>query len=193
MRIVGGRHRGRQIDAPPGRNVRPTTDRVREAIFNVLAHADWGEDVGDPLNGAQVLDAFCGTGALALEALSRGAERAVLMDLSPGSLGIARRNVDRLGEGGRAAVIRADALKPPAARFQASLCFLDPPYGRDLAAPALQALAAAGWLADGALAVVELSKADTFVPPAGFTLLDERRYGDTAVLFLKTEGGRWLK
>ncbi|HET8729382.1 MAG TPA: 16S rRNA (guanine(966)-N(2))-methyltransferase RsmD [Alphaproteobacteria bacterium] len=191
MRIVGGRRRGRRLDAPAGRDVRPTTDRVRESLFNVLAHSGWGPDGGDPVSGATVLDAFCGTGALALEALSRGAARAVLMDVGPVSLDIARRNVAHLGEGDRATVLRADATRPPPARESAGLVFLDPPYGRDLTGPALAALDAAGWLAEGCLCVVEAAKTDDPAPPTGFVALGERRYGDTKVLFWRrrTEDG----
>lgn len=185
MRVVGGRHKGRPLEAPTGRDVRPTGDRVREAVFNVLIHSGWGPDGADPVAGAVVLDAFCGTGALALEALSRGAARAVLMDTAPASLDAARRNIARLGEGERARAMRGDATRPPSATAAATLCFLDPPYGKGMAAPALEALARAGWLAPGAVCAVELAKTDDVAPPPGFEPLDERRYGDTKILFLR--------
>lgn len=187
MRIVGGRHRGRRLEAPGGRDTRPTSDRTREALFNVLAHSGWGGD--DPLAGAHVLDAFCGTGALALEALSRGAAAAVLMDLSGPALAAARRNAASLGEDGRCTFLRADATRPPAARATATLAFLDPPYGRGLAEAALPALAVCGWLAPGAIVVVEAAAQDSLALPVGFVPLDERRYGDTRVAFLDYRPG----
>ncbi|HEY0837356.1 MAG TPA: 16S rRNA (guanine(966)-N(2))-methyltransferase RsmD [Azospirillum sp.] len=184
VRIVGGRHRGRRLAAPHGHDVRPTTDRTREAIFNILAHSGWGPDDGSPVDGAVVLDAFCGTGALGLEALSRGAARATFLDLARNSLEAVRANIAELREEGRTVVLRADAAKPPKAREPATLAFLDPPYGQDLAPKALTALAAAGWLAPGATVVVE-EAANAPVPlPPGFEALDDRRYGDTRVVFL---------
>jgi 16S rRNA (guanine966-N2)-methyltransferase len=176
------------LQAPAGRDTRPTTDRTRESIFNILAHSGWGPDDGSPVEGAVVLDGFCGTGALGLEALSRGAERAVFLDIGRAALDTVRANIAELGEGERTAVLRADATKPPAARETANLVFLDPPYGQDLAPKALGALARAGWLAPGAVAVVEEEAAATIVPPDRFTLLEDRRYGDTRVLFLIYEG-----
>lgn len=185
MRIVGGRHRGRRLEAAGGRAVRPTTDRTREAVFNVLAHSGWGRDGGSPLEGARVLDAFCGTGALALEALSRGAEGAVLMDASAASLAVARRNAEALGEAARCRFLRADAARPPAAAEACDLAFLDPPYGQGLAEAALPALMARGWLAPGAVVVVETAAKDPLPLPEGIEALDERRYGDTRVCFLR--------
>jgi 16S rRNA (guanine966-N2)-methyltransferase len=193
MRIVGGRHRGRRLEAPSGRDTRPTSDRTREALFNVLAHSGWGtaaeDGAGDPIAEARVLDAFCGTGALALEALSRGAAEAVLMDLSGPALAAARRNAEALDEDGRCAFLRADARRPPAAAAAATLAFLDPPYGKGLAEAALPALAARGWLAAGAVVVVETAAQDPLSPPADFVPLDERRYGDTRVVFLEYRPG----
>lgn len=188
MRIVAGRHRGRRLQAPAGRDTRPTSDRTREAIFNILAHSGWGADGGSPVEGAVVLDGFCGTGALGLEALSRGAERALFLDIGRAALDTVRANIADLGETGRTAVLRADAGKPPAAPAAASLVFLDPPYGQDLAPKALAALARAGWLAPGAVVVVEEDAVATIVPPDGFTELEDRRYGDTRVLFLTYTG-----
>jgi 16S rRNA (guanine966-N2)-methyltransferase len=185
MRIVGGRHKGRRLAAPGGRAVRPTTDRLREAVFDVLMHSAWGPDGADPVTDAAVLDAFCGTGALGLEALSRGAARAWFLDTSPDALDMARRNATALGEAGRAVTIRADATRPPPARTAAGLVFLDPPYGQGLAAAALVALAVAGWLAAGCVAVVELSRRDLFTAPPGFTLLDDRSYGETHIVIVR--------
>lgn len=184
MRIVGGRHRGRRLTAPAGMDVRPTTDRTRESLFNILAHAGWVA-----IEGAAVLDAFCGTGALGLEALSRGAERATFLDSAGPSLAATRANVAALGEEAHALVLRGDATRPPKAPTAHTLVFLDPPYGRDLAPRTLAALAAGGWLVPGALAVVEEAASATFALPEGFTALDERRYGDTALRFATLGGG----
>lgn len=188
MRIVAGKHRGRRIQAPAGRDTRPTTDRTREAIFNILAHSGWGPDGGSPVEGAVVLDGFCGTGALGLEALSRGAARALFLDLGRGALDAVRANIAELDEGARAIVLRADVTKPPAAREAASLLFLDPPYDQDLAPKALAGLARSGWLRPGAVAVVEEAAGAVVEPPPGFAVLEERRYGDTQVIFLAYEG-----
>ncbi|WP_207478065.1 RsmD family RNA methyltransferase [Arenibaculum pallidiluteum] len=193
MRIVGGRHRGRRIEAPAGRDVRPTSDRTREALFNVLAHAAWGADdassAGAAIEDAIVLDAFCGTGALALEAISRGALRAVLMDVSTPSLDAARRNAAALGEQARCRILRADATRPPPAPEPCTLAFLDPPYGKGLAEAALPALLARGWLAPGALVVVETAARDPLALPSGLAALDERGYGETRISFLRVVAG----
>ncbi|WP_029010995.1 16S rRNA (guanine(966)-N(2))-methyltransferase RsmD [Azospirillum halopraeferens] len=188
MRIVAGSHRGRRLTAPAGSDVRPTGDRTREAIFNILAHSGWGPDGGSPVEGAAVVDAFCGTGALGLEALSRGAGSVTFLDTARGSLDAVRANVAALGEEARCTVLRADATRPPRAAAAVTLVFLDPPYRKDLAPAALAALAAAGWLARGAVTVVEEAAGAPLPLPAGFTALDERRYGDTRVLFARYEG-----
>lgn len=185
MRIVGGRHRGRRLVAPAGRDTRPTTDRTRESIFNILAHADWGPDGADPVEGAVLVDAFCGTGALGLEALSRGAAQGSFLDMGRAALDAVRANIAELGEGERAVVLRADATRPPAPRRPCTLAFLDPPYGQDLAPRAMEGLAKAGWLAPGAVLVVEVGDRDPLPPTPGFASLDERRYGDTRVVFLR--------
>ena len=177
LRLVAGRHRGRALAAPPDRATRPTGERVREAVFNILAH-------GIPdfsLDGIKVLDLFAGTGALGLEALSRGAAEAWLFDSSAAALGFARKNAETLGETARAHLLRADALKPPSVRAQATLLFLDPPYRLGLVGPAIRALSAAGWLAPGCLVVAETAADEPAVE--GLALLDERRYGIARIGF----------
>ena len=191
LRIVGGRHRGRRLATPAGRSLRPTSERVREALFNVLQHSDWGADGGDPLADAVILDAFCGTGALALEALSRGAEKAWLLDSDPAVLALARRNVAALGEEDRAVVVKADATRPPPAHRAAGLGFLDPPYGLDLAGTTLTALRRRGWLSAGCLCVVELARREAFAAPGWCALLDERCYGETRLIFLRGAEDAW--
>ncbi len=177
MRIVGGRHRGRRLTAPPGRLVRPTGERTREALFNILAHRLH-------LEGADVLDAFAGSGAVGLEALSRGAGRAFLLERHVAALAAIRRNIDTLDEGARATVLKADATRPPPARAAGAGGFLHPPHGEGLAAPALAALARRGWLAADALAVVEVRAREPFAPPEGFAIEDERVYGEARLVLL---------
>jgi 16S rRNA (guanine966-N2)-methyltransferase len=184
MRIVGGRHRGRRLLAPPGDTVRPTSDRAREALFNILSHGRLAAD-GIPFAEAAVLDAFAGTGALGLEALSRGAARAVFIERDPEAVAILRRNVAWLGESAGAEIVPGDATRPPRARSECAVAFVDPPYRSGLAAPALEALDRAGWLAPDALAIVELAAREKLAPLAGFTLLDERVYGAARLVFLR--------
>lgn len=185
MRIIGGSHRGRRLAAPSGRETRPTADRTREALFNILVHSGWGAGGDSPLPGARVLDVFCGTGALGLEALSRGAAHGTFLDGERAALEVTRRNVAGLGEEARATIIRADATRPPPARTPCHLVFLDPPYGKALAGPALRALAGKGWLAPGAVVVVEIATDDPLDLPEGFPVLDERLYGETRLVFAK--------
>ncbi len=171
--------------AAPGLAVRPTSERAREAVFDILAHAFRAKDGRSPILDAAVLDAFAGSGALGLEALSRGAASATFMDMDAAACGVVRANVAALGETAKASVVQGDATHPPPARGVCDLVFLDPPYGEGLAAPALAALARAGWMADGALVVVELGGRDLFQPPEGFEVEDERRYGRARILFLR--------
>lgn len=192
MRIVGGQHRGRTLLPPAGRDVRPTSDRTRQALFNILAHGAFHADGADTLDGRVVLDAFCGTGALGLEALSRGARAALFLDLKRASLSLARTNAQTLRETARCHFVQGDALRPPALphaepSLAAELAFLDPPYGMDLPGPALVALDAAGWLAQDVVAVLEMAAGDAFTHPDGFTIVDDRRYGDTRVVMLTRE------
>ena len=186
MRIVGGRHRGRRLLAPPGDTVRPTSDRAREALFNILSHGRLAAD-GIPFAGAAVLDAFAGTGALGLEALSRGAAQAVFIERDPEAVAVLRRNVAWLRENERAEIVPGDATRPIRAGLRCAVAFVDPPYRSGLAAVALEALDRAGWLASDALAIVELGAREQLVPPAGFTLFDERVYGAARLVFLRRD------
>ena len=185
MRIVGGRFRGRTLSAPKGRDVRPTSDRAREGVFNILAHAiDW-----PGFDGITVVDVFCGTGAFALEALSRGAEHAVFIDNDPGSLNCAKGNAAACGEGRNVTVLKLDAsrLAPPprVAKTPAPLVFLDAPYNQDLTGPALLGLAHKGWLAPGAIVVVETAADEEFPFPIGYDQIDERTYGAARIVFFR--------
>jgi 16S rRNA (guanine966-N2)-methyltransferase len=189
MRIVGGRHRGRRLSAPPGAAVRPTSDRAREALFDILSHGRLAAD-GLPFADAAVLDAFAGTGALGLEALSRGAGEAVFIERDREALIALRRNVETLGETARARIIGGDATRPPRGIVACAVAFLDPPYASRLAVPALAALAEAGWLTSDALAVIETARREAVAPPPGFTLFDERAYGAARLIFLRREHRR---
>ena len=186
MRIVGGRHRGRRLLAPTGDTVRPTSDRAREALFNILTHGQLAAD-GIPFAGAAVLDAFAGTGAFGLEALSRGAAEAFFIERDPEAVAVLRRNVAFLGESDHAEIVPGDATRPPRARAACAVAFIDPPYKSGLAAPALEALDRAGWFIPDALAIVELGVREELPPPAGFALLDERVYGAARLVFLRRD------
>ncbi|MQX36160.1 RsmD family RNA methyltransferase [Roseospira navarrensis] len=189
MRIVSGTLRGRRLEAPPGRAVRPTSERARAALFDVLTHR-FQADGRFVLAGAPVLDAFAGTGALGLEALSRGAGHVTFLERDAA---LVRALSDRAAAWGVAAAVtvrRADATRPPArpaGRDPCTLLLLDPPYGQALAAPTLAALAAAGWVAPGALCVVETGCDEPLDPPAGFALADTRDHGRARVRVLVRE------
>jgi 16S rRNA (guanine966-N2)-methyltransferase len=182
MRIVGGQFRGRTLATPKSLAVRPTADRLREALFNILVHA-----YGDPVAGARVLDLFAGTGALGLEALSRGAAFALFIDDAAEARALLRENVEVLGLGGMSRIFRRDATKLGAAHpvEPFSLVFLDPPYRQGLAEKALVSAQAGGWLTPDALIVVEEAAAAGFKAPAGFEESERRRYDDTEVVFLR--------
>jgi 16S rRNA (guanine966-N2)-methyltransferase len=176
---------GRQLVAPHDQSVRPTSDRTRQAIFNILRHKDFG--IGFALEGAEVLDLFAGTGALGIEAISQGARWCLLVDDSADSRAIQRENIEALGLTGATRIWRRDAcdLGPigPSAGGPFNLVFLDPPYRKDLIPKALKSLKDGGWLADKALLMAESDAAEE-IDLAGFTLLDERDYGETRLRFL---------
>jgi 16S rRNA (guanine966-N2)-methyltransferase len=182
MRVVGGRLRSRVLAAPKSDAVRPTADRLREALFNILVHG-----YGDPVTGARVLDLFAGTGALGIEAISRGAAYALFVDEGVEARALLRDNVETLGLGGVARIFRRDAtqLGPAHPIEPFTLCFLDPPYGKGLAEKALAAARDGGWLAADALAVVEDSIAAKFAAPDGFEELERRAYDETEFVFLR--------
>lgn len=185
MRITGGKLGGRRLVTPEDARVRPTSDRIRQAIFNMLRHKDFG--IGFELEGAAVADLFAGTGALGIEALSHGARWCLLVDDDADSRALQRENVEALGLTGATRIWRRDAtdLGPlgPSAGGPFNLVFMDPPYRKNLIPPALKSLKDGGWLADKALIIVE-SDAGEDIDLAGFTLLDERDYGETKLRFL---------
>ena len=182
LRVIAGRHRGRRLAAPEGQGTRPTAERVRQALFDMLWHAPWAGR--EAVEGARVLDAFAGTGALGLEALSRGASCAVFIDADRAALAALRRNIETLGEAERSRVIPGDATRPPPADAPCSLVLLDPPYGKALVPRALEALREAGWIAPGALVAAEVAKAD-LLDLAGFEEVAERAHGAARLVFLR--------
>jgi 16S rRNA (guanine966-N2)-methyltransferase len=183
MRIVGGRFKGRVLSAPSSRAIRPTSERLRESIFDILEHRFPGQ-----IEGARVVDLFAGTGALAIEALSRGARFALFVDNGAEARALLRANVEALALGGVTRIWRADATKlrsaPAGGPF--ALAFIDPPYGQGLAAPALASLVEGNWLETNALCVVEEDAKVDIAAPADLERLDERVYGDTKIAIFKT-------
>ena len=182
MRIVGGRFRGRALQAPTGRDIRPTADRLRESLFNILGHWDGSDRVAE----ARVLDLFAGTGALGLEALSRGARFALFVDDGVEARALLRANVEALGVAGTSRIFRRDATKLGMVTLEPfGLAFLDPPYDRGLGEAALGALMAGGWLTPGALVVLEEAASAVVAIPPGLTLVERRETGDSQLLFLR--------
>ena len=181
MRIVGGKFRGRALAAPRHEGLRPTSDRVRESVFNILLHG-----VPDfTLAGARVVDLVAGTGALGIEALSRGAAYCLFVEEAPEARALIRANVEALGLTGATRIFRRDAtdLGPAGNMAPFALAFLDPPYGKELGEKALVALRDGGWLEPGAVVVLE-ERADVNGPlPEGFVEIDRRSWGDTQVVF----------
>jgi 16S rRNA (guanine966-N2)-methyltransferase len=186
MRITAGKFGGRTLVPPPDARVRPTSDKVRQAIFNILTHADFG--AGFALEGARVADIFAGTGAMGIEALSRGASFCLFVDDAAESRALIRQNVEALALTGATKIWRRDGSKlgemAAGAGGPFELVVLDPPYRKGLVAPALAELLHGGWLTQNAIVVAETA-ADEAVPPLdGFAVLDERVYGETRVSFL---------
>jgi len=184
MRIVGGQYKGRALSAPKGKNTRPTSDRAREALFNVLAHARWAPD----LENVRVIDLFAGSGALGLEAMSRGAGFCLFVESETAARGALRDNLQAFELFGHTRIHRRDATalgKLPAnlgAPFD--LAFLDPPYGKGLGTKALSQLSRGNWLSENALTILEVGK-DEEPDTTGWEVLDTRQYGAAKILFLK--------
>jgi 16S rRNA (guanine966-N2)-methyltransferase len=179
LRIVGGVWRGRSIEAPTDEMIRPTSERARESLFNRLMHGAAGSGVA--LAGAKIADVFAGTGAMGLEALSRGAAQVTFIERDFAALALIRRNIAALGAEDRANAMSADAGNLPRAATAHDIAFLDPPYGQNLAAPAMLSLARQGWLKPGALVCVETDAGEAVPEAEGFALLDRRATGRIAV------------
>ena len=180
MRIIGGKFSGRTIISPDGQGTRPTTDRTRESLFNILAHRD-----DFSFEGARVIDLFAGSGALGFEAMSRGAEWCLFVETEAAARGAIRDNIEALGLFGSTRLHRRSATtlgpKPAGVGPPFTLAFLDPPYRKDLAPPAMRTLKSGDWLANGALVIVEQAKDEAPAEADGFTEVDRRLYGDTQI------------
>ncbi|WP_085907373.1 16S rRNA (guanine(966)-N(2))-methyltransferase RsmD [Kiloniella majae] len=188
MRIVGGKHRGRSLTCPTGQTARPTLDRTRESLFNILLQGDVSNGLlptgtKSLLIGCHVLDVFAGTGALGLEALSRGAQKVTFMEKAPDSLSALRDNIKNLKEQQTTQVLQGDALIPPKAQEACSLVLMDAPYNQNLTTPAITALDRAGWIAKTALIVAECDAKENITPPPGFEEVDNRKYGKARIFF----------
>lgn len=189
MRIIGGEFKGRSIAAPTGIATRPTTDRTREAVFNLMAHASWGVD----LAGLRVIDAFAGSGALGFEALSRGAAFCLFVETASAARGAIRNNIETLGLFGTTRIHRRSATdlgtKPASVGAPFDFVFLDPPYGYNLAPQALASLTSGDWLKPDAMALIECGKDEPELDTDGWRTLDSREYGPARISFLRrTEG-----
>lgn len=180
MRVVGGSLRGRRIVGPQSDALRPTSDRAREALFNILEHSYPGA-----VEGARVLDLFAGTGALGIEALSRGASFCLFVEEAAGARALIRQNIENFGLAGRTRIFRRDAtrLGPIGTMQPFRLIFADPPYGKKLGEKAIVSALAGGWLSDDALIVVEEAAATSFEPPAGLIVHEQRTYATTTLTF----------
>jgi len=180
MRVVGGSLRGRRLATPKSDAIRPTTDRARESLFNILEHGYPGS-----LDGARVLDLFSGTGALGIEAISRGAAYCLFVEQDAASRALIRENVEALGLQGCTRIFRRDAtnMGPLGTLQPFQLVFADPPYGKGLAEKAFASLLEGGWLAKDALVVVEEARATPFQPPEGLTLHERRDYASSTLAF----------
>ncbi len=184
MRIIAGTHKGRVLTAAKGSAIRPTSDRARESLFNILDHGD-PTTTGVDFTGHTVVDACAGTGALGLEALSRGAGHAFFIEQSPTSLAVLSQNIAHLGEESRSTVLREDVTRVRPAPRAALLVFLDPPYFKDLALPALAALRNGGWFVPDGLCIVETATKESIDWPSWAILHDTRSYGAAKLWFLR--------
>ena len=192
MRIVGGKHKGRTIEVPMRSPLRPTSERMREALFNRLVHGGHGEGGGSILVEATVMDAFCGTGALGLEALSRGAARVYFVDKDPIALDCARRNARTYGEFEHCRFLLADATKPMRAPEPCKIVFMDPPYADEVAEEALGRIVEGGWIEAGGIVAIEIeARGNAYSPPLGFSLIDARIYGRGLSLLLRYTPEGW--
>jgi len=186
MRITSGKFKGRALSAPEGLVARPTSDKVRQAIFNILEHKDLGEFA---LENARVIDLFAGTGALGLEALSRGAHYALFIEDAPESRGAIRQNVEAMGLTGVTKIWRRDATSLGEAKGESfDLAFLDPPYRKNLIVPTLASLRDGKWLSKNAVLVVEAAADDNIPSTDGYTMVDDRMYGETRILIYSFVG-----
>ena len=195
MRVTGGKYRGKHMESSDDSGVRPTTSKMREVMFNLLQHGRYrnhedfivtdGFNIHNPIEDAYVLDLFCGSGALSIEALSRGAKHVTLVDQNRRTLSIARQNIANLGEEDNAWFLCWDSTRLGSARHPCHIVFIDPPYNKNLSAPALRNLTSHGWIQNGTLVVLELGKQDDVPTLPGFYLLDDRVHDNTRLSILQ--------
>ena len=185
MRIIAGKHRGRNIMSVESKNVRPTTGKAREALFSILTSGRFLNDGVSILEDATIVDICCGTGAVGLEALSRGAAKVIFIDKDPIPIQLVKDNLRHFGEEEQAKVLRIDALTLPLAQQRCHVAFIDPPYESGLSSAILKGLATRDWLIDGAVIICEVAKKESITPPEGYEVLSERNYGKTKVVILE--------
>lgn len=178
-RIVSGQFRGRRLIVPKGRDIRPTTDRMRERLFSMLTHSRYPD-----LNGAYVADMFAGTGALGLEALSRGAKHITFVEKAPASVTVLKSNIETLNVANEVKLLQASATSLPAPHQPCDFIFMDPPYRKGLVEPTLGSILTQSWLAKGGVIICELASDDPLSLPTGFEIIDERTQGQQRILFL---------
>lgn len=181
MRIISGIHRGRRIESLKNKTLRPTLGKAREAMFNILTHGRYQ----NLLPGAKVLDLFCGCASFSMEALSRGADHVVCIDINPEHLAVAKHNISKIDALDQATFLRADSTRPPHATFPCNIAFLDPPYNAGLAYKALTNAIAQGWLTDDAIVIVETDIKEKFQIPEYFSEVDNRHYGKSNIRILE--------
>lgn len=181
MRVISGKHRGKKIETLKTKELRPTTGRAKEAVFNMLSHGKFS----GILDGAKVLDLFCGCGALSVESLSHGAERVILVDKNPDHLEIARRNIATLNESDHAVFLRADSSYPPPAQFPCDVIFMDPPYHKDFVSVTLKNLENTGWLTEQTVIVLETEKKSKDSIPENYQIIEDRVYGASRIRMLQ--------
>jgi 16S rRNA (guanine966-N2)-methyltransferase len=185
MRIVGGKHKGRRLTGPADLDIRPTSDRAREALFNILSHGNYAGPNGPMPRDRTVLDVFAGTGALGLEALSRGAASVCFIERNKAAARLILDTAKAMGEAARVKVLTRDATRPGRAQSSFDLVLMDAPYRAGQSEPSLNALAELGWLHEGGICCIELANAEDFQPGPSFTKLDERQYGAARVVILR--------
>lgn len=180
MRIIAGRFRGAKLQSPEGEDTRPTADRAREALFNLLVHGKFAH----LLKGGRIADVFAGTGSIGLEALSRGAAEAVFVEKHKPALAALKANIDKCRARDNCSIVARDATAPGRAASPCDIVFLDAPYRQNLSEPALLALLDNGWLAEGGLVIVQTDPKESFTPPETLTVVDERKYGAARLYFM---------
>lgn len=185
MRVIAGKHKGRKINVIEDSKLRPTTGIAREALFNILTHGRFNDSEQSILHEAVVLDLFCGCGALSIEAISRGAKQAILIDVEKKHLVLAKENIEKIGELDKAKFLCNDSANPPLATVKCNLVFIDPPYRKNLVARALDKIQSSGWLLNGAIIVVESGKKEDLEFPKQYITIDKRNYGNSTINILQ--------